>query len=138
MKFLSLLLLVFASVSASAAGTHPCGTLDSIGNLIGNPKLFGNIKIAYVSTEEPASAPDHVLVFVYDREMGVTCTALSDNQQTGFGSVDMSTLRSVSYDAKQGRLFAITVQLPNYESTTTQSQAIHFRVNSLNGKVTLE
>lgn len=128
-----------ASLSASAAGTHACGALDSISALIGNTKSVDDVKLAYVSTEEPAAAPDHLLVFVYDKEMGVTCTAISrDDQGSGFGYVNMTTLKSVSYDSKLGRLFEITVTEPNYDGDTGKAVKVRFRTNSITGTVSLE
>src|SRR5262249_42105146 len=114
----SLLTLGLTSFGAFAANTHECGTLDSIANLIGNTKTLGNggVKIAYVSTEEPAAAPDHILVFVYDNEMGSTCTAISRNADGGgFGYVNMKTAKGISYDAKTGVLISVDVTLPNHD-----------------------
>lgn len=140
MKMLALIATAIVSISASAAGLHDCSQLDSIGNLIGNTKSIGSVKVAYVSTEEPAAAPDHVLVFVYDNEMGMTCTAISMNDQgSGFGFVDMSSLKSIGYDAKKGRLLSIKVSLPNYDGIgTPKTETVKFRANALTGKVTLE
>ena len=143
MKFAAALFLfassMTASLSASAAGTHACGALDSISSLIGSTKSFDNVKLAYISTEEPAAAPDHLLVFVYDKEMGVTCTAISrDDQGGGFGYVNMAALKSVSYDSKLGRLFEITVNEPSYDGVSGKAVKIHFRTNSITGAVSLE
>jgi hypothetical protein len=131
--------LAFLPLVALAAGTHDCEGLDSIGNLIGTTKSIGNVKVAYVSTEEPAAAPDHVLVFVYDNEMGVTCTAISrDSEGNGFGFVNMSSLKSIGYDAKLGRLLQINVTQPNYDGEAGKTETIRFRANAVTGKVTLE
>jgi hypothetical protein len=141
MKFTILLATVVVSFTASAAGTHKCDGLDSIGNLIGNTKSLGTaIKVAYVSTEEPAAAPDHVLVFIYDQEMGYSCTAISRNSDGGgFGSVNMSTLKTVSYDAKKGVLFSVQVVIANVEDAgKSQTETLRIRANQATGLVTLE
>lgn len=143
MKLLMLLTTAIISSSAFAtAGTHDCTGLDSIGNLIGNTKSFGNgaIRIAWVSTEEPAAAPDHVLVFIYDKEAGYSCTAISrDSEGNGFGSVDMTTLKSISYDAKLGLLLSIQVAQPDFSGDGKRvMETLKFRVNQATGKVTLE
>ncbi len=143
MKFLSLVLMGFVSFSAMAAGTHSCDGLDSIANLIGETKSFGEggVKVAYVSTEEPAVAPDHLLVFVYDNEMGYTCTAISrDSDGNGFGFVDMNSLKGISYDAKKGVLFSVKVTLPVYEDFDDEIdiRTLKIRANQATGVVTLE
>jgi hypothetical protein len=140
MKLFLLIATILVSFSAAAVGTHACAGLDSISMLIGNTQTFGNVRVAYVSTEEPAAAPDHILVFVYDNEMGNQCTAISrEADGSGFGSVDMSSLKSISYDAKKGRLLSINVVMPNVEDTSKgKVETIKFRANALTGKVTLE
>ncbi len=142
MKFIALLLTLsasaFVSISASAAGIHSCDGLDSIGGLIAT-KTVDNVKLAYVSTEEPAAAPDHLLVFIYGAEMSQTCTAISLNSQgSGFGYVNLSSLKSVSYNSEKGRLFEITVYEPSYDGTQGKPAQIRFRTNSVTGKVSLE
>jgi|GEM_PF-3416160 len=133
-------LVSLLSAPAFAASTHECGSLDSIGNLVENTKSFPSVKVAYVSTEEPAAAPDHILVFVYDNEMGVTCTAISrDAEGRGFGSVNMRTLRSVGYNSSTGRLLSVQVTNPNFEDTSKgKVETIKFRANAQTGTVTLE
>jgi len=128
-----------ASLSASAAGTLACGALDSISALSSNTKSIDNVKLAYVSTEEPSAATDHLLVFVYGKEMGVICTAISrDDQGSGFSYVNMTTLESVSYDRKLGRLFEITITEPNSDGDTGKAVKVRFRTNSITGTVSLE
>jgi hypothetical protein len=129
---------VLLSTSAFGAGLHDCNGLDSIGNLIA-AKSIGSVKVAYVSTEEPAVAPDHVLIFIYDQQMGHTCTAISqDVEGRGFGFVDMTTLKSIAYDAQKGRLFQIKVTLPRTGMEDGEIEKIQFRTNAITGKVTLE
>ena len=139
MKLFAIVVTALVSFSAAATGTHGCENLDSIGNLIGQTKSFPGVKVAYVSTEEPAAAPDHVLVFVYGDEMSIDCTAVSMNRAgSGFGSVDMNSLKSIGYDAKTGRLLQIDVYAPNYDGRGGERMTIKFRANALTGKVTLE
>ena len=69
------LFMVFASLSARArpgAAVHDCGSLDSIGNLVGNVRSFaqGAIRVAHISTEEPVSSPEHLLFFVAEELTG--------------------------------------------------------------------
>jgi hypothetical protein len=69
-------------LDAPAAAVHDCGGswavdpglrsgLDSISNLVGNVRSFaeGAIRVAHVDTEEPAAAPEHLLIFVAERRM---------------------------------------------------------------------
>ena len=63
--------LLFAALLSSpvfAAVTHPCEGLNDIGMLM-TTQSFERVRVAHVSTEEPAAAPDHVPVFVYANEM---------------------------------------------------------------------
>lgn len=141
MKLPILLTALFVSFTASAAATHECGALDSISNLVGQTKHLGTaIKVAYVSTEEPAVAPDHLLVFIYDNEMGSTCTAISrEADGSGFGDVYMKALKTVSYDSKKGVLFSVVVSLPNFEDASKpKRKTLMIRANQATGKVTLE
>ena len=69
--------LVSLSAHASpAAAVHDCGPLDSIGNLIGNVRSFGNgaIRVAYISTEEPvdigaASNLDEITFYIEEKDL---------------------------------------------------------------------
>ena len=104
--------LVSVSAHASpAAAVHDCGGLDSIGNLVGNVRSFaqGAIRVAHVSTEEPAAAPDHLLIFVAEEPMGASCYAVSANADGhGFTSIEMSSLRAI-YDSDKGLLISVPV-----------------------------
>src|SRR5262249_57281038 len=108
----SFALLVSLSAHASPlAAVHDCGGLDSIGNLIGNVRSFaqGAIRVAYISTEEPAAAPDHLLIFVAEEPMGAVCYAISANAEgRGFSRVDMKGL-TASYDSNKGLLLSVPV-----------------------------
>ena len=105
---------LFASLSAQAApaaAVHDCGGLDSIGNLVGNVRPFakGAIRVAHISTEEPASAPEHLLIFVAEEPMGVTCYAISATAAgRGFSSVEMNGLQA-TYDSNKGLLISVLI-----------------------------
>jgi hypothetical protein len=92
-----LFLTLLSSVPAHAApagAVHDRRGLDSIGNLVGNVRSFaqGAIRVAYVSTEEPASGSEHLLFFVAEEPMGLGCFAVSANADgRGFSSIDMRT-----------------------------------------------
>jgi len=71
----SWLLVWFVTTIAHAAPAvvhRGCGSLDSIANLVEPVKDFANnaIRIAHVSTDEPAAAPDHLLIFESDSPAG--------------------------------------------------------------------
>lgn len=133
-----MLALLFAFTSVFATVTHECEGLNDIGMLL-ESKSFERVKVAHVSTEEPAAAPDHVLVFVYDYEMGYQCTAISLSEGFGYYGVDFESLRSVGYDAKKGRLFEITVYPANpYDGSLGAAERVRFRANAVTSKVTLE
>lgn len=139
MKLVLLLSTIFFSTLAFAAATHECGHLDSIGNLVGSTKSFDNVRVAYVSTEEPAVAPDHILIFIYDLQMGQSCTAISrDAEGNGFGFVEMTSLKMISYDPQKGRLLQINVKHPNREDRRGRVEKLRFRANDQTGKVTIE
>jgi hypothetical protein len=130
MKWLSRMALALA-VSATAAmgaqagpaaAVHNCQGLDSIGNLIGNVRFFaeGSIRIAHISTEEPAAAPDHVLIFVATDPMGLECFAVSETAEGhGFGSIDFDGLHA-SYDATKG--LTLTIPVKRYNNSTGASK----------------
>jgi len=106
------LFVVFASLSARAgpaAAVHDCGSLDSIGNLVGNVRSFaqGAIRVAHISTEEPASSPKHLLFFVAEEPTGGRCYAVSANADgRGFSSIDMNGLQA-SYNSNKGLLITV-------------------------------
>jgi hypothetical protein len=138
MKLLSLLFVAALGLSANAAGVHDCDGLDSIANLIEPYKTFANgaIRVAYVTTEEPAAAPDHVLVFIYDNEMGVTCRAVSaDADGTGFGYVNMRSIKT-KYSPSKGLLITLGVSVFDGEKSIPQN--VSFRVNQATQNVTIE
>ena len=96
----------FVATNAFAAPVvHACGNLNSIANLVEPVKDFANnaIRVAHISTEEPAAAPDHLLIFVSVEPMGVECFAVSAGHNLGFYSLDVANIRG-SYDAEKGLL----------------------------------
>jgi hypothetical protein len=142
MKYLLGLVMLVASMSAQAASVGVCDGLDSIGNLIGNTKSFaqGGVKVAYVSTEEPAAHPDHVLLFVYGNEMQIDCYSINAGpEQSGFGSVDMSKLTS-SYDSAKGLLLTLPANVWTGNDGEYKTEVLKIRVNrsSETPKITLE
>jgi len=136
MKSFALVLALF-STPLFASVTHDCGSLNDIGMLL-ETKSFDSVKVAYVSTEEPAAAPDHVLVFVYDHEMGYTCTAISPTAESGYSYVDLRSVRSIAYDGRKGRLLEITVYPTDQDGMKGGPEVVRFRANAVSGKTTLE
>jgi hypothetical protein len=113
------------TTTALAAGVHDCGSvlehrhLDSIGNLVGNVRDFaeGAIRVAHVDIEEPASAPEHLLIFVAEEPMGFECYAVSaDAEGRGFSSIDMDGLKA-TYDSNKGLLISVPVR--SFDSTNS-------------------
>jgi hypothetical protein len=106
-----------ATPSFAAPGiVHECKpSLDSIGNLVDPVKSFANgqIRVAHVSTEEPAAAPEHLLIFVSPLVgMGAECFAISaakdsdsDDVYRGYYALEFDKLHA-SYDDKKGLLCA--------------------------------
>ena len=131
MKFLSLLASLVLTVNLQAAVVGSCEGLDSIGNLVGNPVVFaqGAVKVAYVTTEEPAATPDHFLVFVYGEFMSLSCFAVSATEdQGGFGGIDMSKLKS-SYDANKGLLLTVPAAVWAGEDGVYNTEILKVRIN---------
>jgi hypothetical protein len=138
MKLLSLLATLVLSVSANAASVGDCDYLDSIGNLVEPYKTYANgaIRVAYVSTEEPAAAPDHFLVFIYGDEMDVTCKSVSYSaDKFGFSSIDWSSLKA-KYDAGKGLL--ITAKARYSDGADFYPVTVKFRINQATKDVTIE
>lgn len=65
----------------NTAMVHNCeASLDSVGNLVDPIRTFANgvIRVAHVSTEEPAAASEHLLIYVRSNEgIGDDCFAVS-------------------------------------------------------------
>jgi hypothetical protein len=106
-------LLMTTPTFAAPAIVHSCeASLDSIGNLVEPVRTFANgaIRVAHISTEEPAAASEHLLIFVQTREgMGADCFAVSAPRESGYGgfySLDFAKVRA-SYDEEKGLLLRI-------------------------------
>jgi hypothetical protein len=128
-------LLVSTSAHTSpAAAVHDCGGLDSIGNLVGNVRSFaqGAIRVAYVSTEEPAAAPDHLLIFVAEEPMGASCYAVSANADgRGFSYVNMKGL-TASYDSNKGLLVSVPVNSYDSNKGSVPAGRVNVRISRKN------
>jgi hypothetical protein len=108
-------LLMTTPTIAAPAVVHSCdANLDSIGNLVEPVRSFANgaIRVAHISTEEPAAASEHLLIFVTakDDEGGsigaADCFAVSAKSESGywgFYSLDFAKVRA-SYDEQKGLL----------------------------------
>jgi hypothetical protein len=108
--------------------------LDSIGNLVGNVRSFaqGAIRVAYISTEEPASAPEHLLIFVAEEPMGVGCYAVSANVDgRGFNSVDMNSLQA-AYDSNKGLLISVPVSAYDADKGAVPLGRVNVRISRKN------
>jgi hypothetical protein len=141
--------VISGSTSAAPAVVHNCDGLDSIDNLVGHVRRFanGDIRIAHVTTEEPAAAPDHLLIFVAaDAPIGpaecfaVSAEAYNSDHYRGFHSLSLAKIRA-SYDAQKGLLLRVSVNVANPESKLGFKPAgdIKVRVNRKSGNsVTIE
>ena len=132
--------------SAAPAVVHSCDGLDSIGNLVGGVRGFANnaIRVAHVSTEEPAAAPDHLLIFVALEPMGDECFAVSaasynSDHYRGFYSLNVAKIRA-SYDEQKGLLLRVPVSVADPVKGVGKSAGdIKVRINRKNGNsVTIE
>lgn len=127
------LMSLFASsaFAATLGGVHDCEGLDSIANLIGNTKFLadGNFRLAHVSTEEPAAASDHLLIFISSEEMSLSCYAVSAAADgTGFSDVDFDNIKeSYPTDAK-GVLLTVPVSVYNHETGSSDPKTVYVRV----------
>jgi hypothetical protein len=117
-----LALVLVATPSFAAPGVvHECKpNLDSIGNLVEPVKSFANgeIRVAHVSTEEPAAAPEHLLIFVSPLVgMGADCFAISaskypdsEDSYRGYYALEFDKLHA-SYDDRKGLLLRIPASI---------------------------
>jgi hypothetical protein len=120
---------------AAPAVVHKCGSLDSIANLVEPVKDFANnaIRIAHISTEEPAAAHDHLLIFVSAEPMGDECFAVSAGRNLGFYSLDVAKTEA-SYDAQKGLLLVVPVSVFDPDKGDGKSAGdVKVRVNRKNG-----
>lgn len=131
MNFLVFSLTSLLTFSTQAASVGSCIGLDSIGNLTGNPVTFadGAIRVAHVSTEEPALTPDHLLVFIYGEEMSAYCFSIDAYiYQGGFGNIEMDKLKS-SYDTKKGLLLTVPASVWTGEDGVYKTEILKIRIN---------
>ena len=131
------LFVVFASLSARAgpaAAVRDCGSLDSIGNLVGSVRSFaqGAIRVAHISTEEPVSSPEHLLFFVAEEPMGGRCYAVSANADgRGFSSIDMKGLQA-SYNSNKGLLITVPIFLYDPDKGSVPAGHLNVRISRKN------
>ena len=138
-SFIAALALAAMPFSANAAALGSCENLDSISNLVGNVQRFaeGAIKVAYISTEEPAAASAHLLIYTLVEPMGYDCVSVDLNKEgTGFYSIDFDQLKS-SYDTKDGLVLKVPVNVPNHE-TGMAKKAGKVKIQIKAGKVSLK
>jgi len=115
--------------------------LDSIGNLVGNVRSFaqGAIRVAHVDTEEPAAAPEHLLIFVAEG-LDVECYAVSaDAEGRGFSSIDMDGLKA-TYDSNKGLLISVPVRSFDSDKQRSVPGRVKVRISRKdnNNSVTIE
>lgn len=103
---------------AAPAVVHSCeASLDSIGNLVEPVRSFANgaIRVAHISTSEPAAASEHLIIFVTAKddeggaEGAAECFAVSAPRGSGyegFYSLDFAKMQA-SYDEQSGLLLRI-------------------------------
>src|ERR1700751_1795067 len=111
-KLAAAAMLMTTPTFAAPATVHSCDArLASIGTLCESVRSFadGAIRVAHISTEEPAAASEHLLIFVQTREgMGSDCFAVSvapyDNgYYRGYYALDFAKFQA-SYDEQKGLL----------------------------------
>ena len=134
------------TTTALAAGVHDCGSesehrrLDSIGNLVGNVWSFaqGAIRVAHVDMEEPATVPEHLLIFVAEEPIGLECYAVSaDAERAGFSSIDMDGLKA-TYDSNKGLLISVPVRsFDSDKGRSVPAGRVKVRINRKNNDNTV-
>jgi hypothetical protein len=104
------------AVVQSCEATKDFFSLDSIGNLVDPVRPFANgeIRVAHISTEEPAAASEHLLIFIRSKEgNGIDCFAVSppsESGRLGFYALDFAQLRA-SYSEDKGLLLRIPARV---------------------------
>ncbi len=130
-------LLSIQALAAAPGNVHSCEGLDSIGMLIGQTKSFTSgetsVKVAYVSTEEPAAAPDHLLVFIYGPEMSIDCFAISEYDRHGYASISMKDLQG-KFDSKANLVLSVPVSVSNNGEASVPKGRLMIRVNPKDAK----
>jgi hypothetical protein len=135
------------TTTAQAAAVHDCGGsygygghLDSISHLVGNVRSFaeGDIRVAHISTEEPAAAPEHLLIFVAEEPIGLECYAVSaDAERAGFSSIDMDGLKA-TYDSNKGLLISVPVRsFDSDKGRSVPAGRVKVRINRKNNDNTV-
>lgn len=134
MKILSLVILAFGALSVSAATVHSCDGLDSIGNMVGYFKEFEQhaVRVARISTEEPVAASEHLLIFLPEEPMGVTCYAVSADQDAGFEMIDFARL-TATYSTEKGLLMEVPVKINNERRGEPDLSTLKVLVNRRGG-----
>jgi hypothetical protein len=130
-----MMLALLTTYPANAAAIHDCGRLDSIGNLVGNVRSFaqGAIRVAYISTEEPAAAPEHLLIFVEEGSAGARCFAVSATADgRGFAAIDFKALEA-TYNSDKGLLISIPATTDPSLRTLVSTGRIKVRVDRRQG-----
>ena len=127
------------------AAVHGCEGLDSIANLVEPVRGFANneIRIAHIDTEEPAAAPEHLLIFVASEPIGHDCFAVSPAlpesgsvSVAGYSSIDFAKAQA-SYDAQKGLLLVVPVSV--FDGIAKPAGNIKVRVTRKKGNsVTIE
>jgi hypothetical protein len=117
--FCALAMMFSGSAYGAPAAVHGCEGLDSIANLVEPVRGFANnaIRIAHIDTEEPAAAPQHLLIFVAAELMGQDCFAVSPAlpesgsvSVAGYSSIDFAKAQA-SYDAQKALLLVVPVSV---------------------------
>jgi hypothetical protein len=115
--FCALAMMFSGSAYGAPAAVHGCEGLDSIANLVEPVRGFANnaIRIAHIDTEEPAAAPQHLLIFVAAELMGQDCFAVSpalpeSGSVSGYSSIDFAKAQA-SYDAQKALLLVVPVSV---------------------------
>ena len=130
-------------MSTIVAANRKHRRLDSIGNLVGNVRSFaqGAIRVAHVDMEEPATVPEHLLIFVAEEPMGFGCYAVSADAEghAGFSSIDMDGLKA-TYDSNKGLLISVPVRSFDSDKQRSVPGRVKVRISRKdnNNSVTIE
>jgi hypothetical protein len=153
-------LILAAAMTVALAGTanafpavvHNCDGLDSIRWLVEPVRTFanGDIIVAHISTEEPAGAPEHLIIYVAPTNAPISpnfsaeCYAISaesgsndDGDKYSRGFYGLGSVKDIkaSYDDKRGLLLAMpTFKLAELPATNNVPAGnIYVRINRANG-----
>ncbi len=142
-----LLLMLWAVAAVQAAEVGPCGDLNRIDFLAGNPRTFanGSIRVAAVDTYgEPVCCSYHLLVFIPEQEIGSQCFAVSQESASseagsarGFFSLNVEGIQA-NYDPERGLLLKVPYSLYEESGKGVPGTAL-VRINQKgSGSVTVE